>query len=334
MPKVSVIIPVYNVENYIDRCLKSVTNQTISDLEIIVVNDGSTDKSKEIINNYLEKFKNIKYYEKENGGLSDARNFGMQYATGEYIAFLDSDDYIELKMYEEMYNIAKKENSDMVECDYIWEYPKKKRNDIGIIYNGKKEAIEKARVVAWNKLIKREIIESKNIKFPFGLRYEDVEFFYKLVPYLNKISFCKKILLHYTQRENSIANTQNTRTKDIFKVLENVINYYKENEFYEEYIEQIEYVYVKFLLCSSLKRMCKIKNKQEREQALEETWNNINNKFPKWKKNKILKKISLKNLYMRSNNRITFKIYCLGLSIGTELFDNLKIGTVRFSKNR
>lgn len=235
--------------------------------------------------------------------------------TGEYIAFLDSDDYIELNAYEEMYATSQKENADMVECDFIWEYPNKTRKDIGVIYKTKKEMIEKARVVAWNKLIKREIIEKAKIEFPQGLRYEDVEFFYKLVPYINKVSFVKKCFIHYIQRDNSIANTQNIRTKEIFRVLDNVISYYKEKGLYEEYKEELEYIYVRYLLCSSLKRMCKIENKTERNQALKETWKNINLKFPNWKKNNILKKKSLKNLYIKSNNKMTYKIYCFFLNL-------------------
>lgn len=315
MPKVSLIIPVYNVENYIEKCLNSVVNQTLKDMEVIIVNDGSKDLSKQKIEKYLEKYPWIKYLEKENGGLSDARNYGLHYATGKYIAFLDSDDYVENTMYEEMYNLAERENADMVECDFIWEYPNKIRKDVGVIYNSKKEMIEKARVVAWNKLIKRDVLKRTQIEFPVGLRYEDVEFFYKLVPYLNKVSFVKKCFIHYIQRENSIANTQNIRNKEIFTVLENVITYYKENDLYDEYKEELEYIYVRFLLCSSLKRMCKIKEKNERKKALNETWNNINTKFPSWRKNLILKKKSLKNLYIKSNNKLTFKIYCFFLHL-------------------
>lgn len=311
MPKVSVIVPVYNVEKYVEKCLKSLVNQTMQEIEIIVVDDGSKDGSKSIVDNYIKKYPDkIKYLYKENGGLSSARNFGIPYANGEYIAFLDSDDYVEPTMYEEMYNLAKKEDADMVECDFIWEYPNKQKYDYGVVYNGKKEAIEKARVVAWNKLIKREIIESEKIEFPFGLRYEDVEFFYKLVPSLNKISFMKKYFIHYVQRENSIANTQNTKTKDIFKVLNNVIEFYKNKGYYEEYKEELEYTYLRLLLCSSLKRMCKIKDKQERKTALDDTWNNINTNFPNWRKNRILKKKTIKNMYIKSVNRFTFKIYC------------------------
>lgn len=315
MPKVSLIIPVYNVQDYIEKCMDSVVNQTIDDMEIIIVNDGSKDQSKQKIERYLEKYPKIKYLEKENGGLSDARNYGLKFATGEYVAFLDSDDYVEKNTYEEMYNLAKKEKSDMVECDFIWEYPNRIREDIGSLYSSKKEMIEKARVVAWNKLIKREIIEKANLQFPVGLRYEDVEFFYKIVPYINKVSFVKKCLIHYVQRGDSIANTQNIRTKEIFKVLDNVITYYKENNLYNEYEQELEYIYVRFLLCSSLKRMCKIEDKKQRKQAVQETWKNINTKFPNWRKNDILKKKSMKNLYIRSNNKITYKMYCLILHL-------------------
>ena len=315
MPKVSLIIPVYNVENYIEKCLNSVVNQTLKDMEVIIVNDGSKDLSKQKIQKYLEKYPWIKYLEKENGGLSDARNYGMPYATGKYIAFLDSDDYVEKTMYEEMYNIAEKENADMVDCDFVWEYPNRKRKDIGEIYKTKKEMIEKCRVVAWNKIIKREILEKTKIKFPVGLRYEDMEFFYKLVPYINKVSFIKKCFVHYVQRENSIANTQNVRTKEIFIILDNIISYYKEKGLYDEYRDELEYIYVKFLLCSSLKRISKIAEKKERKQAQKETWDNINKKFPNWRKNSILKKKNLKNLYIKSNNKVTFKIYCFFLHL-------------------
>ena len=166
MPKVSVIVPVYNVEKYLKKCAESLVNQTLPDIEIIFVNDGSTDSSKNIIEHYLKNYSNkVKLVNKENGGLSSARNYGIPYATGEYIAFLDSDDYVELDMYDTLYNKAKENDFDMVECDFIWEYPKKSKNDIGKTYNDRKEALEKARVVAWNKLYKREIINNSNVLF-------------------------------------------------------------------------------------------------------------------------------------------------------------------------
>ena len=309
MPKVSVIVPVYNVEKYIERCLDSLVNQTLKDIEIIVVNDGSTDGSKEKIQEYINKYKNIVYLEKENGGLSSARNYGIPYAKGEYIGFVDSDDYVELTMYEKMYNKAIEEKSDMVECDFIWEYPNKKREDIGKIYSSKKEAIVEARVVAWNKIIKKDIIEKTKITFPEGLRYEDIEFFYKIVPYLDKISFVKETLVHYVQRESSIANTQNERTGEIFKIWENVLNYYIENNIFNEYRSELEYSYTRILLCSSLKRITKVKDKKVRKALIKLTWQNLNKKFPHWKQNKYLNSTkSFKNLYLKSINKFIINL--------------------------
>lgn len=311
MPKVSVIVPFYNVENYIRKCLESLVGQTLEEIEIILVNDGTKDNSMNIVREFVEKYpQKIVVLEKENGGLSDARNYAIPYAKGEYIAFLDSDDYVEKTMYEEMYEIAKKENSDMVECDFYWEYPNKTKKDIGEVYHNKKEMLEKVRVVAWNKLIKREILERTQITFPVGYRYEDVEFTYKLIPYLEKVSFLKKPCIHYIQREGSISNSQNERTKEIFEILEHIIKFYKEKGFYEEYQEQLEYVYARFLFCSSFLRMVKIQDKNIRKDLLNKTWENVNQKFPNWKKNKILRKNkSGKNLYMRTLNQATYKIY-------------------------
>lgn len=316
MPKVSVIVPVYNVEKYITRCLTSLVNQTIDDLEIILVNDGSKDNSEQIIRQFKKDYKNIIYVKKENGGLSSARNFGLIYATGEYVAFLDSDDYVDRTLYQKMYEKAKATNSDYVECDFIWKYPDHEKIDVGFRYKDKKEMFEKARVVAWNKLIKREIIINKKIEFPVGLYYEDIEFFYKLLPYINSFAFVEEPLIYYVQRDNSIVNKQDSRTKQIFKVLDNVIDYYKKIGLYSEYEKQIEYTYARLLLCSSLKRMIQISDKITRSLLLTETWQNLNSKFPNWKQNELLKKNnSVNGIFMKTMNNFSFKIYTRFLRI-------------------
>ena len=320
MPNVSIIVPIYNVEGYIEKCLESLVNQTLQDIEIILVNDGSTDNSALIAKRFLENYpEKIVYLEKENGGLSDARNYGIPYAKGEYIAFLDSDDYVEKNMYEEMYNLAKKQNSDMVQCNFYWEYPEKDKKKIADLkeYKGKKEMLEETRVEAWNKLIRREIlVENPEIRFPKGLRYEDMEFTYKLIPYIEKVDILNKPFIHYIQRQNSISNTQNEKTKEIFEVLENVIEFYKQNKLYEEYKDEIEYIYVRTVFCSSLLRIVKIQDENIKTQLLEKTWENVNTRFPNWKKNPILKKNkSLKDLYLKTINKTTYKIYCTILEI-------------------
>jgi len=315
--KVSIIVPAYNVENYIEKCLQSLVNQTLQEIEIIVVNDGSTDGTKKAIESFILKYpEKIKYLEKENGGLSDARNYGLPEAQGKYIGFVDSDDYVEESMFEEMYKKAEEENSDMVECDFIWEYPNKNRIDIGRIYKNKKEAFIYARVVAWNKLIKRETLENAEIKFPKGLRYEDTEFFYKLLPSLNKISFVKKPMVHYIQRNNSIANTQNERVKEIFQIWDNIFEFYKNTNLFEEYKNEIEYTYTRFLLCSSLLRIAKVSNKNIRKELEQKTWDELNRDFPNWKQNPILRnEKGLKNLYIKMTNKFTFKLFCKILEI-------------------
>ena len=317
MPKVSVIVPIYNVEKYLEKCINSLLSQTLEDIQIILVNDGSKDNSGNIAREYEKNNKDrVIYVEKENGGLSDARNYGLKYANGDFIAFLDSDDYIEKNAYEEMYNKAIEENADYVECDFIWEFPNKIRVDKQYPYKNKKEMLSFVRVVAWNKLIKRQLIIDNNLEFPKGLRYEDVEFTYKLIPFINKFAYVDKPFIHYVQREGSIANVQNERTAEIFTVLDNVIEFYKKNNIYEEYRDELEYNYARYLLCSSLKRMCKIKDKTIREKLLTESWERLNLNFPNWKENVILKTVNIgKNKYMRTVNKSTYKIYSKILEI-------------------
>ena len=317
MPKVSVIVPIYNVEKYLEKCINSLISQTLEDIQIILVNDGSKDNSGNIAKEYEKNNKDrVIYVEKENGGLSDARNYGLKYATGDFIAFLDSDDYIEKNAYEEMYNKAIEENADYVECDFIWEFPNKIRVDKQYPYKNKKEMLSFVRVVAWNKLIKRQLITDNNLEFPKGLRYEDVEFTYKLIPFVNKFAYVNKPFIHYVQREGSIANVQNERTAEIFTVLDNVIEFYKKNNIYEKYRDELEYNYARYLLCSSLKRMCKIKDKSIREKLLTESWERLNSNFPNWKENVILKTVNIgKNKYMRTVNKSTYKIYSKILEI-------------------
>ena len=311
MINVSIIVPVYNTEKYLKKCLDSLVNQTIKNIEILIVNDGATDNSQKIINEYTEKYSVIKCLNKKNGGLSDARNYAIPYVSGEYIGFVDSDDYVDLNMYEKMYNLAKEKNLDIVECNFIWEYPNKTKNDTGKKYFNENDYFVYGRVMACNKIIKSSIVKNNNIKFPIGLRYEDIEFFYKLIPYIKNYDLIENYFYHYMQRENSIVNNQNIKTGDIFLILNNLINYYKENKIYEKYIINIEYLYIRFLLGSSFLRITKIKDKKIRKKLLNNSINELYNKFPKWKKNKLLKINTKKNIYYRTINKFTFKIYSL-----------------------
>lgn len=178
--KISVIVPVYNVENYLAKCLDSIVNQTYKNLEIIVIDDGSTDSSPSICDIYKEKDKRIKVIHKENGGISSARNIGLKHATGNFIAFVDSDDWIDLSMYEKLLSKQKEKDYDMVFCRYFKVYPK-----------------EGTRKVYENDLVR--FCEKGDIHYIFYPKVVknkgDIEFFYNNVPaYLVRILFKKDII--------------------------------------------------------------------------------------------------------------------------------------------
>lgn len=179
-PLISVIIPVYGVEKYISQCLESVINQTYKNLEIIVVNDGTKDRSADIAKEYAAKDSRIKVYDFKNGGLSVARNRGLEIATGEYISYLDSDDWLDTKMYETLLETAMKNEADMVKCGIIETNgvaeEKITFKDVKIINNDQHKAFKNyfkgiLWTLAWNGLYKKEL--AKKVKFPDNVVHED-----------------------------------------------------------------------------------------------------------------------------------------------------------------
>lgn len=314
MIKVSVIVPVYNVEEYLPKCLDTLVNQTLQDIEIIVVNDGATDNSAAVIDSFVSKYPNIIKITKENGGLSDARNYGIPYASGEYIGFIDSDDYVELDMYELLYQKAVESDSDIVECDLHHVYPDGTVDtEIGNRILDKKEMLMMGRSVVWNKIYRREWLVNTGILFPKGCIYEDVEFFSKLVLHAGKYSYVDAASVYYVQRGNSLNNKQSLKTLDIIKILDNIKAYYIEQNAYEEYQAALEFLYARILLCSSFSRMCRIADRRQRKEALAKNWKALQESFPNWHSNEYLKKLrTKKGIFMRSMNGFTYKL-CEGL---------------------
>ena len=219
MKKISVIVPVYNVEKYLSQCLDSIIHQTYKNLEIILVDDGSTDSSGLICDNYSQKDKRIKIIHKCQGGLSDARNAGLKIATGEYISFIDSDDFIDKNMYSILINNTQKYNSDIVWFNYYNKKKKKhfinssiiKNNDLYDLSSSDKIKFAKNLFYqykmdahVWAKLYKRSIFN--NIKFPYGKLFEDI---FVLLPILSNakiISTIPDCLYFYRNRSESIVN--------------------------------------------------------------------------------------------------------------------------------
>ena len=167
MKKVSIIVPCYNVEKYIERCLNSLINQEYSNIEILCIDDGSKDNTKKIIKNFLEKDSRIKYFYKENGGLSSARNYGLKYIDGYYCCFIDSDDYVDSTYVSKLVNSIEKNNADIAVCEFDRVYGKHTTHK-----EMKRKDIENFIVpAAWNKLYISKYF--KDITFPEGLWYED-----------------------------------------------------------------------------------------------------------------------------------------------------------------
>lgn len=191
MKKISVIIPVYNVRDYLPGCLESVKKQSLADIEVILVDDGSTDVSGKICDAFADENENTAVFHKENGGLSDARNFGLDKACGEYIIFLDSDDEIDSDACKRLYEEAKKSDADMVIGEALLKAPSasmerfenvvRENFDYGRIYSGREYLIGclshgALRVEAWRSLYKREFLEKNGLKFRKGVAHEDEEF--------------------------------------------------------------------------------------------------------------------------------------------------------------
>lgn len=227
--KLSIIVPVYNVEKYIDKCLDSLVNQTIDNYEIIIVVDGSKDNSIEIVKKYKELYPGlITFYETENHGLSAARNYGLERANGEYVGFVDSDDCVNIEMYDKMYNYAIKSNYDIVVCDY-YQITDNGNNlkKLEIEENDTRQNIViKSKPYAWNKIYKRNIFNEFNIKFPEGLIFEDVCTVYPLLIQVNKIGYIDEPLYNYTfNRTDSIMKNKKIDCMAMLKILKIFNNY-------------------------------------------------------------------------------------------------------------
>nr|WP_302419305.1 glycosyltransferase [uncultured Romboutsia sp.] len=235
---ISVIVPVYNVDNYLRKCIDSLIVQTLKDIEIILVNDGSTDESIDICEEYKLKDNRIKVIHKENGGLSDARNKGIDIAKGKYISFVDSDDWINPQMLEKLYILASKYEADIVQGDYIKAY------DEDIIVNNMSENIIKynaeqildelysgnytKNIVVWNKIYKRELFN--DIRFPKGKLHEDEFTTYKILHKANLIIDSNIPIYYYRQREGSIMNSDfNIKRLDLLEALKERKEYFIQN---------------------------------------------------------------------------------------------------------
>lgn len=297
MINVSVIVPVYNTERYLRRCLDSLVNQTLQEIEIILVDDGSTDNSVQIMKEFeVEYLDKVVVYTKENGGQATARNIGIQKSIGKYIGFVDSDDYVDTKMFETMYRAAEANQCDMVECHYhylceegknVKEY--RTRGNIRQ-YNNQKDMFINPQVSPCNKLYSRHVLMHTGVDFPEGYIYEDTGFYIKAIPFIKKEYYVDEYFYYYFLRSSSTMNANRSRkVGNIIPVLENILDFYKSNDMYEAYRRELEYFCVKILLCSSLCRIGRIKDYKIASELYENTFSFIKKFFPEYRQNQYLK---------------------------------------------
>lgn len=319
MNKLSVIVPVYNGEKTIGRAIESLLNQTV-EVDIIVINDGSKDNTESIVLDLKKNNDNIYYYYKDNSGISDARNLGVEKVKTEFFGFLDSDDYVKEDMAEKMLEAIK--DSDICMSNFTWVYEdgsRKEARDIG--YKNKHEIIEKMFSTLWNKIYRTSWFRSTGIKFPSGLRYEDTSVLIRLAYYMDKVSYIDESFVDYYQLNGSITHTFNININDMIAVFRDIKKFYEEKGTFDEYKPELEYLTIRFFLGSSYLRACRIKNKEIKKDTLDKGWRYLNETYPNYKDNYYLKNGGKKNLYFKLvnkhryylNARIFKRLYELGV---------------------
>ncbi|MCR5769647.1 MAG: glycosyltransferase [Butyrivibrio sp.] len=320
-PLITVIVPIYHVEKYLHRCIDSIIDQTYRNLEIILVDDGSDDGCPEICDEYAGKDNRIVVIHKENGGLSDARNKGIEIAKGEYLAFVDSDDYIHKDMYQIMMDSLFSSESDICMCSYKYVYDgkaKEKDNTYGSDY--KTEIIDGKSAqnnyymgdkkleltVAWNKLYKRELF--RELRYPKGKIFEDEYTTYKALYKSNKICIVDLPLYYYLQRNDSIIGEMNgQRDSKVVEAYLQRIDFYKSNK--EESLWQKSVMHCLHMICyfksmiSNADSSCKVSTYSYRKDFLKE----INSYTSAYKSFSIRAKIEI-FIYKLSEN-IYYKIW-------------------------
>lgn len=304
MPRVSIIVPVYNVEDYLEKCLDSILKQNFSDYEVIIVNDGSTDKSAVIATRYVKKYpNNFKLISQNNGGLGAARNTGIDNANGEFYLFLDSDDTITGNALSHLYDKATENNADIVVFDY--KLIDEKGTELGIesgcgnsasnFFNSSLEENPSLLLInpsACNKFFRSTLFNDTGIKFPAKVWYEDLRTVAKLYIDADVIVYSNVPLYNYVQRSGSIMHSDDIgRNKEIMEAMDDLITYYKNLQLFERYKEELEFLAVFHVLLLGSVRVNKLNYDHP---LMNSFYNYIKRRFPEYKENKYVKGMNRK----------------------------------------
>ena len=241
MTDISVIIPVYNGEKYIKKCLDSVLNQSKKELEIILVNDGSTDNTENIIKEYKDK--RIKYFKNTNHGIGYSRNFGIEKSKSKYITFLDSDDYLEKTACEKLFNKIEKDKLDIVMCDFYKDYGDRVE-EIKLPSFKDSSLKDNPDIITeylnpWAKLYSAKLLKDNKIKFVEDLKYEDAPFVIEALDKANKIGKIDECLNYYVIHNNSETTVRDRKCFDILKIIDKIRKYTKDKDYLKDKIDKL-----------------------------------------------------------------------------------------------
>lgn len=305
--KVSVIVPVYNTEKYLKNCIDSLLKQNFEDYEIIVINDLSPGNAEEIIKSYNDK-KIVYIKNKTNKGIGYNRNLGIKKAKGEYVCFIDSDDYVKEDFISKMYNYSKENNLDLCVCDYVnvdEEGNKLKEFNLSDFcitnYEENNKILCEMNLAPWNKLYKKDMLVKNKIEFSETLKYEDLSFVALSIKNSKKIGKINEQLNYYTIHNNSETTTRDKRVFDIFKQLDIVRNEYKSGKYLDE-------LTVSVLLNYTIQQRYQI-DKDTQSKFIDDAFKYLNDNNIDYKHSEYIKNRSFLKRLIEKNKFIT-KIYC------------------------
>ena len=307
MEKISIIVPVYNSEKYLNKCINNLIKQTLTDIEIIIINDGSVDNSDKIIRSYKDK--RIKYLNKKNEGIAVTRNKGIKKATGKYITFVDSDDYIDITFCEKMFNKAEKEKCDIVICDY-YNINNHSKNIIKLNsfknsnLKNNPEMINLINLGPCNKIYSSRLLKENKIIFPENIKYEDVPFVCECLIKAKNIGKIDEPLSYFNIHEGSQTTIRDEKIFDIFKVADLIKSILNNNV-----PKPIINYFLISLLINYLVQSRYIKINEIRNEFINSSYNYLDQNILKWKNNIYFKKINIFKVLV-IKNKFLLKIYC------------------------
>lgn len=308
-PDISIIIPVYNGENYIKKCIDSLINQTKRDIEIIIVNDGSTDNTEKIIKEYDDE--RIKYFKNKNKGIGYSRNFGIIKSTGNYLMFIDSDDYIEENACEELFDRCKKDDLDLLVCDFYREFSNKKVKEDRLEDFSNTKLIDNPKLLnivnlsPWNKLYRRDLIIKNDIRFIEDLKYEDAPFVIDCLYKAKNIGKLNRCLNYYVIRNNSETTIRDEKCFDILKIIDIFRNKLKDERNLKEELDKLT---VRIITNYTIQQR-KQKDKKVAKRFINEAFNYLEKNIPDYKDNKYFENRSVLKRTIEKSKFLT-NLYC------------------------